>query len=1203
LFESLEQRKLMSTTTYLSDIPTVAEFNGLGPIERDMSVGGLSAGDGNTLQINNVIYQKGLGTSSYSELDYDLSGGNYTTFESDIGIDDETHGHGTVIFQVLLDNVIAFDSGVVTGGTPAQHVSLDLTGVKSLILVVDGAGDGSQNDHADWADAKVTSDDTQPPPGDTGPAAPTDLAASVTSTSEIDLSWTDAATDETGYRVERSTDNVTFTAVTTLPADSTSFADTGLDAETHYYYHVFAFNDAGDSAAASADATTAAASDDPTVSLWDDQAAPAVPADADDQAIEVGMKFRTDVAGEITGLRFYKGDTNTGTHVGNLWAADGTLLATATFAAESASGWQTVTFDQPVTIQPNTTYVASYHTDVGHYSTTENAFGSAGVSNGPLHALANGADGGNGVYVYGASAFPTQTFGATNYWVDVVFAPSSGTPVGTTPAAPTGLTAAASSSSQIDLTWTDNATDETGYRVERSTDGVNFAAVATLDPDSTSYADTGLDASTHYYYQIVAFNADGDSDAASADATTSDAEGPPPPPSGNVTYLSDLTTTAEFNGSGPIERDTSVGGRAAGDGGQISIGGVKYDKGFGTNAYSELDFDLSGGNYKYFQADIGLDDETHGRGSVIFQVLLDGVVAYDSGVVTAGAAKHVGLDVTGVKSLILVVSDGGDGISNDHADWANAQLISDDPPPPTQTAPAAPTDLAAVAVSSSEVDIGWTDRSDNEDGFRVERSTDNVHWTPVVTLGPGKSSFADTGLNAGTHYYYRVFAVNSAGDSDPSNTADDTTKASDVTPPPGGSGRLTGTAFGTAGAWNFSSATFDKALDGDTSTFFDAPTDVASVGLDFGAAKSLSSVRFMPRATLAWRMVGGMFQGSNDSASWTTLATITTQPADGQFTSVPLSGSYRYVRYVSPAAGYGNVSELEFYGDASGTTTPPPDNGGKLTGISIGTDGAWNNGSDTFDKALDGNPNTFFDAPTGVGWVGLDLGSAKVISSVRYIPRATLAWRMVGGMFQGSNNLTSWTTLATVTTQPQDGTFSSLTVTDPVAYRYVRYVSPADGYGNVAEVEFYSGSQGGGTTPPPTGNSVKLTGAGAGSPGAWNFGSDTFDKALDGDTSTFFDAPTANGNFVGLTLAAPTVITSARLFPRATLAWRMTGGKIQGSNDNSTWTDLATVTTQPAEGTFSTVAITDPTAYKYVRYLSPDNSYGNIAELEFYGLA
>ena len=61
--------------------------------------------------------------------------------------------------------------------------------------------------------------------------------------------------------------------------------------------------------------------------------------------------------GYITGIRFYKGSGNTGTHVGHLWTSTGTLLATATFSNETASGWQQVNFATPVAITAGTTYV------------------------------------------------------------------------------------------------------------------------------------------------------------------------------------------------------------------------------------------------------------------------------------------------------------------------------------------------------------------------------------------------------------------------------------------------------------------------------------------------------------------------------------------------------------------------------------------------------------------------------------------------------------------------------------------------------------------------------------------------------------------------------------------------------------------------------------------------------------------------------
>jgi hypothetical protein len=166
-------------------------------------------------------------------------------------------------------------------------------------------------------------------------------------------------------------------------------------------------------------------------SIWSSTATPAVPAANDPYSVELGVKFRSDVAGYITGIRFYKGAGNTGTHVGYLWSGTGALLASATFTGETATGWQQVNFSTPVAITAGTTYIAAYLAPAGHYAYNSSYFASSGVDSGVLHALSNTAAGGNGVYRYGSGGFPSQAYLASNYWVDVVFsATASGSVTG-----------------------------------------------------------------------------------------------------------------------------------------------------------------------------------------------------------------------------------------------------------------------------------------------------------------------------------------------------------------------------------------------------------------------------------------------------------------------------------------------------------------------------------------------------------------------------------------------------------------------------------------------------------------------------------------------------------------------------------------------------------------------------------------------------
>jgi hypothetical protein len=162
-----------------------------------------------------------------------------------------------------------------------------------------------------------------------------------------------------------------------------------------------------------------------TSSLFSASSTPTQTSLNDGSPLEVGVKFMSSAAGQITALKFYRSPGDTGTDLVDLWSSTGTRLASATFTNTTASGWQTVNLSTPVSIAANTTYVASYHTS-GAYVATDNFFTNA-VSSGSLTAPSSSSSGGNGVYAYGgtnsAGLFPTNTFSAANYYADVVFRP------------------------------------------------------------------------------------------------------------------------------------------------------------------------------------------------------------------------------------------------------------------------------------------------------------------------------------------------------------------------------------------------------------------------------------------------------------------------------------------------------------------------------------------------------------------------------------------------------------------------------------------------------------------------------------------------------------------------------------------------------------------------------------------------------------
>src|SRR5262245_7049536 len=144
---------------------------------------------------------------------------------------------------------------------------------------------------------------------------------------------------------------------------------------------------------------------------------------------------------------------------------------------------------------------------------------------------------------------------------------------------------------------------------------------------------------------------------------------------GHVKYLSDIEPieyrhTPYLSLSYPYRRDRCV------TGGPLSLRGQAFRKGLGMHSRSELTYDLKG-QFRRFEATVGIDDETAGQGSVNFHVLLDGRDAWQSGLITGQSTpKRVHIDTTSAKRLTLVVDFGALGDVQDHADWADARLVS-----------------------------------------------------------------------------------------------------------------------------------------------------------------------------------------------------------------------------------------------------------------------------------------------------------------------------------------------------------------------------------------------------------------------------------------------------------------------------------------------------------------------------------------------
>jgi hypothetical protein len=293
-------------------------------------------------------------------------------------------------------------------------------------------------------------------------------------------------------------------------------------------------------------------------SIFSGPATPQKQDDGDPNSTEVGVRFRSDINGYVTGVRFQKGTSmNGGTHVGHLWTNTGTLLGTATFTSETATGWQQANFSPAIAITANTTYVVSYYVPTGHYSSSTGFFGTAGVDNPPLHALKDGVDGLNGVYVYGASAFPTNSFQSEYDWVDVVFdttAPPDTTPPTITATSPVNNATSVDPATAVTATFSkpmNSATISSSTTAEGGTsspgtvelrDPANTLVTAAVMYDSTTKTatlrpQTALALSTTYRALVKGGTVDPRVKDLAGNAMTADvrwafttAAAPPPPP-------------------------------------------------------------------------------------------------------------------------------------------------------------------------------------------------------------------------------------------------------------------------------------------------------------------------------------------------------------------------------------------------------------------------------------------------------------------------------------------------------------------------------------------------------------------------------------------------------------------------------------------------------------------------------------------------
>ncbi|PHN02720.1 Ig-like domain-containing protein [Flavilitoribacter nigricans] len=393
-------------------------------------------------------------------------------------------------------------------------------------------------------------------------------------------------------------------------------------------------------------------------------------------------------------------------------------------------------------------------------------------------------------------------------------------------------------------------------------------------------------------------------------------------------------------------------------------------------------------------------------------------------------------------------------------------------------------------------------------------------------------------------------------------------------------------------------AQLTNAFDGNYETFVDGWENWGFVGYDMGEGTEevIASWKFAPRQGFAGRLNGSQLRASNSSNflnDYVVLDTITMDPVDTILTEVTLDAgeSYRYIYWFGGGGTYSNIAELQFLNA----------DGDPLSGTPIGQEGGSQWCAEcTYDKAFDGDLNTYVEGPQTIGFVGYDFGPAgQSVIGWGYAPRQGFANRLSDGQgynteLRGSNDpdyLNNYTVLSTITETPAENVITQSPIAgDNGPWRYIYWSGGVASYGNIAELELYTNELSsdnliGSTTNWPNNEPAQLT------------------NAFDNNFETFVDG-WENWGFVGYDLGEGTdaTIASWKFAPRSGFAGRLNGTQLRGSNSSNFLNEfvvLDTITTDPVDSVLTEVMINASESYRYIYWFGGGGTYSNVAELQF----
>jgi len=548
------------------------------------------------------------------------------------------------------------------------------------------------------------------------PNVPASLRANV-SNSEIVLNWADSSNNEDGFTIERMADTGVFASIGSVPANTTTYTDTSVSAGHTYIYRVRSHNVIGNSAW----------SNEVTINAWDSIA----PASLTVTPVSSG---RIDLVWTYTGTAGYSTIIERKTGTDGAWAA---IYTTARGTLRySDTG-----------LSPNTRYFYRIRKSLGTgafgVSYPNNEVGEGAYTLLGTLSLSGSAASGNSIYLTWSgnsidadvvierkmangsfNALSTASYSTTGWYDNTGLVPGasytyrikakSSTNESNYSSeitihnyylnSPSGLSVSVNTASAIELKWTDNSQDETGFEIWRYTSGSStYALYATVDRNITTYTDTFVQTGVQYYYMVRAYAAEENLYSSFSNTATTGA-GLISPPSGlDYTYISGTQIQLHWT-------DTSD-----------NESGFKLEWKIGESGTWSVMAWLSANTSNYNVYNLNTYTKYYFR-----------VRAYN----------YAG----------------------------NADSLSEEIPVSTSK-PAAPTDLKAIALSSSRVRITWKDLSDSEEGFRILRKPANAYgYIAIANVGRDAVSYTDNSLLPNTEYYYKVVSYNATGSSESSET-------------------------------------------------------------------------------------------------------------------------------------------------------------------------------------------------------------------------------------------------------------------------------------------------------------------------------------------------------------------------------------------------------------------------------------------------